>query len=175
MNRSPSTLSRNEIAHIIRAMSEPRNIRTMSRTLVRSGYDPRIKENAAKRVVGIRVSDLYRRRKAAMLEWARKFNKNELQRLINLPNNGQYTRRINSIPNTANLTRTNLIKAVIARYILNTNARQWPNAAQAVQRFHNVYGRPVQNRIPNAQLVNFVMGLPIDRLRQFNHNLPFYT
>ena len=169
-----TTLSRNEASVIIRHMSNPRNIREVSRALLRLGANRRIKENAAKRVVGIRVSELYRRRKAAMLNWARKFNGVELQRLLNLPNEGPYERRINSIPTTPR-TRTNLVKAVIARYILATNALHWPNAVRAVQTFHNVYGRPVQNKIPNAQLVNFVIGLPSERLRQFHRNLPFYA
>jgi hypothetical protein len=169
-----TTLSRNEASVIIRHMSNPRNIRELSRALLRLGANRRIKENAAKRVVGIRVSELYRRRKAAMLNWARKFNGVELQRLLNLPNLGdQYERRINSIPHPPR-TRTNLIKAVIARYIIATKVLHRPNAVRAVRTFHNVYGRPVQNRIPNAQLVNFVIGLPSERLRQFHRNLPTY-
>jgi hypothetical protein len=165
-----TTLSRNEVSRVIRAMSNPRNIRALSRVLVRAGYDRRIKENAAKRVVGVRVSELYRRRKAVILNWSRKFNQTELERL---PNNA-YTRRINSIPNPPH-TRTNLIKTVIARYLLSYNARHWPNAAQAIQTFHNVAGHQGNTRIQNARLVNFVMGLPTNRLRQFNINLPFYS
>jgi hypothetical protein len=165
-----TTLSRNEIGKIIRTMSNPRNIRTLSRVLMRQGANSRIKENAAKRVVGIRVSELYRRRKQAILDWARKFNRAELQRLINLPNNGPYARRINSIPNPPQ-TRTNFVKAVIARYLLAINV----HAVQDVNVIHRAYGRPIQNRIPNAQLVNFVMGLPNERLRQLNTHLPFYA
>jgi hypothetical protein len=168
-----TSLSRNEIGKIIRTMSNPRNIRTLSRVLMGQGANSRIKENAAKRVVGIRVSELYRRRKQAILEWARKFNRAELQRLINLPNNGPYTRRINSIPNPPQ-TRTNFVKAVIARYLLAINVR-FPDAVQGVNVIHRAYGRPIQNRIPNAQLVNFVMGLPNERLRQLNTHLPFYA
>lgn len=166
-------ISRNEISVLIRHMADPRNIRTLSRTLMRAGYNKRIKENAAKRVVGIRVSELFRRRKAAMLDWARKFNRAELQKLINMPTAEPYTRRVNSIPNPPH-TRTNLIKAVIARYLLNKNMN-WQNAVNAVQLVHNMYGRPVQNRIPNAQLVNFVMRLPTERLLQLNATLPFYA
>lgn len=166
-----TSLTRNEVSRVIRAMSNPRNIRTLSRVLVRAGYDPRIKENAAKRVVGVRVSELYRRRKAAMLNWARKFNQTELERIT--PNSA-YTRRINSIPNPPR-TRTNLIKTIIARYLLTYIERHLPNAAQAIQTFHNVAGHRGNTRIQNARLVNFVMGLPTNRLRQFNNNLPFYA
>ena len=169
-----TTLSRNEASVIIRHMSNPRNIREVSRALLRLGANRRIKENAAKRVVGIRVSELYHRRKAAMLNWARKFNRAEMRRLINLPNEGPYTRRVNSIPNPPQ-TRTNLIKSVIALYLLNVNAQHFQNARNAIQRIHHAAGYQGNNRIPNAQLVNFVMGLPINRLRQFNNNLPFYA
>jgi hypothetical protein len=132
----------------------------------------RIKENAAKRIVGIRVSELYRRRKAALLNWARKFSRNELNRLINEGNN-KYNRRINSIPNPP-LSRTNMIKAVIARY-LTMYYLNWPNAVQATRNIHNAYGRPVQNRIPNAQLVSFVMSLPTNRLNHLTHTMPFFV
>ena len=170
---SRNALSREEIALVIRAMSDPHNIRTLSRTLMRAGFDSRIKENAAKRVVGIRVSELYRRRKAAMLEWARKFNATEMQRLINNGNPNLYNRRVNSIPNPPQ-TRTNLIKAVIAKYLLNKNVH-FQNAVNAVQRIHQAANHRGNNRIPNARLVAFVMGQPTERLRQFNANLPFYA
>lgn len=168
------SLSRNEVALIIRSMSNPRNIRTLSRTLTRTGHNKRIKENAAKRVVGIRVSELYRRRKAAMLEWARKFNHTELQRLLNT-NANNYTRRVNSIPNPAE-TRTNLIKSVIAKYLINTNVRnRWQNAANAVRRVHQAAGHQGNTILPRNRLVNFVMRLPTERLHEMNNNLPFYA
>jgi uncharacterized protein (DUF1684 family) len=132
----------------------------------------RIKQNAAKRVVGIRLSEAYRRRKDYLMRWVRKFNKAELNRLV-ANNSNTYTLRVNSIPNPP-LTRTNLIKAVAARYLLNYNL-QWPNARAAVNRVHVMYGRPVANRIPNAQLVSFLMGLPHNRLRQIHNNLPFFA
>ena len=166
-------MNRNTAGLVIRSMSDPRNLRSFARATKKLKWDPRIKQNAAKRVVGIRVSQLYRRRKAAMLNWARKFHANEIQRLVNLQNNNQYTRLINSIPNPP-ITRNQLIKAIIARYLLNILA-QWPNAVNATRRFHNAYGRPVQNRIPNAQLVNFVMGLTTPELLNYHANFPFYV
>ena len=167
-------MNRNTAGLVIRSLSDPRNIRSFSRATKNLKWDPRIKQNAAKRVVGIRVSQLYRRRKAAMLNWARKFHANEIQRVVNLPENNQtYNRLINSIPNPP-ITRNQLIKAIIARYLLNILA-QWPNAVNATRRFHNAYGRPVQNRIPNAQLVNFVMGLTTNELLNYHANFPFYV
>lgn len=143
----------------------------MSRVLMRQGANSHIKENAAKRVVGIRVSELYRRRKQAMMNWARKFNQTELERLLN----GQYTRRLNSIPKPP-LSRTNLIKSVIALYLLNITTQQYQNnAVHAIRRFHTAAGYQGNNRIPNARLVDFVMGLPTERLRQMNANLPFFS
>lgn len=153
-------------------MTDPRNIRTMTRTLMKAGYNKRIKENAAKRVVGVRVSELYRRRKAAMMDWARKFNRAEMLRLLNLPNNGPYNRRINSIPYPPT-TRTNYIKSVIAHYLLNKYVN-FQNARNAINRFHQEAGHQGPDRIPNARLVNFVMGLPTARLQYYSTNLPFY-
>jgi hypothetical protein len=167
------SLSRNEVSQIIRRMNSPHNIRALSRVMTKAGMNSRIKENAAKRVVGIQVSDAYRRRKQYLLNWVRKFNKAELNRLIANNNNALYTRRINSIPNPP-LTRTNLIKTVSAMYLLNYNLH-WPNARNSVHRIHTLYGRPVANRIPNAPLVSFLMGLPNNRLRQIHTNLPFYA
>ena len=161
------SLSRNEVSQIIRRMNSPQNIRALSRVMKNS----RIKENAAKRVVGIRLSDAYRRRKQYLLNWVRKFNKAELNRLLANNNNSLYTRRVNSIPKSP-LTRTNLIKTVSAKYLLNYNSH-WPNARNAVRRIHTLYGQPVANRIPNAPLVSFLMGLPNNRLRQIHMNLPF--
>jgi hypothetical protein len=166
------SLSRNEVSQIIRRMNSPKNIRALSRVMTKAGMNARIKENAAKRVVGIRLSDAYRRRKQYLLNWVRKFNKAEMNRLLELNNNTPYTRRVNSIPNPP-LTRTNLIKTVSAKYLLNSNVH-WPNARNAVNRVHTLYGRPVANRIPNAPLVSFLMGLPNNRLHQMNNNLPFY-
>jgi uncharacterized protein (DUF1684 family) len=163
-------LSRNEVSQIIRTLSDPRNIRAISRVAIKAGMNSRIKQNAAKRVVGIRLSDAYRRRKDYLMRWVRKFNKAELNRLV-ANNNNTYTLRVNSIPNPP-LTRTNLIKAVAAKYLLNYNLH-WPNARAAVNRVHALYGQPVANRIPNAQLVSFLMGLPHIRLREIHNNLPF--
>jgi uncharacterized protein (DUF1684 family) len=151
-------------------MHSPKNIRALSRVMTKETGNARIKQNAAKRVVGIRLSDAYRRRKDYLMRWVRKFNKAELNRLI-ANNNNTYTLRVNSIPNPP-LTRTNLIKAVAAKYLLNYNLH-WPNVRAAVNRVHVMYGRPVANRIPNAQLVSFLMGLPHNRLRQIHNNLPF--
>ena len=151
-------------------MHSPKNIRALSRVMTKATGNARIKQNAAKRVVGIRLSDAYRRRKEYLLRWVRKFNKAELNRLVT-NNNNTYTLRVNSIPNPP-LTRTNLIKAVAAKYLLNYNLH-WPNARAAVNRIHAMYARPVANRIPNAQLVSFLMGLPHNRLRQIHNNLPF--
>jgi hypothetical protein len=167
------SLTRNEVSQIIRRMNNPQNIRALSRVMTKAGMNARIKENAAKRVVGIRLSDAYIRRKQYLLNWVRKFNKAELNRLIANNSNVPYTRRVNSIPNPP-LTRTNLIKTVSAKYLLNHNAH-WPNARNAVNRIHTLYGRPVANRIPNAPLVSFLMGLPNNRLHQMNNNLPFYA
>jgi hypothetical protein len=158
------SLSRNEVSQIIRRMNNPQNIRALSRVM----KNARIKENAAKRVVGIRLSDMHRRRKQYLLNWVRKFNKAEMNRL----DNAFYNRRINSIPTTPPFTRTNLIKAISAKYLLNYNL-QWPHARNAVRRIHTLYGQPVANRIPNAPLVSFLMGLPNNRLRQIHTNLPF--
>ena len=167
------SLTRNEVSQIIRRMNSPHNIRALSRTLMKAGMNVRIKENAAKRVVGIRLSDAYRRRKQYLLNWVRKFNRAELNRLLASDNNVHYTRRINSIPNPP-LTRTNLIKTVSAKYLLNYNVH-WPNARNAVNRIHTLYGRPVAGRIPNDPLVSFLMGLPTNLLHQLNNNLPRYT
>lgn len=153
-------------------MHSPKNIRALSRVMTKAVGNAGIKQNAAKRVVGIRLSDAYRRRKEYLMRWVRKFNKAELNRLV-ANNNNTYTLRVNSIPNPP-LTRTNLIKAVAARYLLNYNLH-WPNARAAVNRVHVMYGRPVANRIPNAQLVSFLMGLPHNRLRQIHNNLPFFA
>ena len=153
-------------------MHSPKNIRALSRVMTKETGNARIKQNAAKRVVGIRLSEAYRRRKDYLMRWVRKFNKAELNRLI-ANNNNTYTLRVNSIPNPP-LTRTNLIKAVAAKYLLNYNLH-WPNVRAAVNRVHVMYGRPVANRIPNAQLVSFLMGLPHNRLRQIHNNLPFFT
>jgi hypothetical protein len=161
------SLSRNEVSQIIRRMNSPQNIRALSRVMKNS----RTTENAAKRVVGIRLSDAYRRRKQYLLNWVRKFNKAELNRLLANNNNALYTRRVNSIPKPP-LTRTNLIKAISAKYLINYNLH-WPTARNAVSRFHALYGLPVTNRIPNAPLVSFLMGLPNNRLRQIHTNLPF--
>lgn len=152
-------------------MHSPKNIRALSRVMTKATGNARIKQNAAKRVVGIRLSDAYRRRKDYLMRWVRKFNKAELNRLVANNNNTAYTLRVNSIPNPP-LTRTNLIKAVAAKYLLNYNLH-WPNVRAAVNRVHVMYGRPVANRIPNAQLVSFLMGLPHNRLRQIHNNLPF--
>jgi len=133
----------------------------------------RIKQNAAKRVVGIRLSNMYKRRKQYLMNWARKFNKAELNRLLENNNPNIYTRRVNSIPSRP-LTRTNMIKAITAKYLINSDVHL-PNARNAVIRFHTLYGRPVTNRIPNAQLVSFLMGLPNNRLRQIHENLPFFA
>ena len=149
-------------------MNNPQNIRALSRVMTNA----RIKENAAKRVVGIRLSDAYRRRKQYLLNWVRKFNKAEMNRLLANNNNALYNRRINSIPVTPPFTRTNLIKAISAKYLLNYNSH-WPNARNAVRRIHTLYGQQVANRIPNAPLVSFLMGLPNNRLRQIHINLPF--
>ena len=165
------SLTRNEVSEIIRRMHSPKNIRALSRVMTKETGNARIKQNAAKRVVGIRLSDAYRRRKDYLMRWVRKFNKAELNRLIANNNNNTYTLRVNSIPNPP-LTRTNLIKAVAAKYLLNYNLH-WPNVRAAVNRVHIMYGRPVANRIPNAQLVSFLMGLPHNRLRQIHNNLPF--
>jgi hypothetical protein len=165
------SLTRNEVSQIIRRMNSPHNIRALSRVMTKAGMNARIKENAAKRVIGIRLSDAYRRRKQYLLNWVRKFNKAELTRLLANNNNTPYTRRVNSIPNPP-LTRTNLIKTVSAKYLLNYNLH-WSNARNAVNRIHTIYGRPVANRIPNAPLVSFLMGLPNNRLHQMNNNLPF--
>ena len=151
-------------------MHSPKNIRALSRVMTKAVGNAGIKQNAAKRVVGIRLSDAYRRRKEYLMRWVRKFNKAELNRLV-ANNNNTYTLRVNSIPNPP-LTRTNLIKAVAAKYLLNYNLH-WPNARAAVNRVHAMYARPVANRIPNAQLVSFLMGLPHNRLRQIHNNLPF--
>lgn len=168
------SMNRNTAGLVIRSMSNPNNLRSFARATKKLNWDPRIRENAARRVVGIRVSQLYRRRKAAMLNWARRFHRDELQRLINLPpNNQSYNRLINSIPNPP-ITRNQLIKAIIARYLLNLLVH-WPNAVNATRRFHNMYGRPVQNRIPNAQLVDFVMGLESHELINLSFNFPFYV
>jgi uncharacterized protein (DUF1684 family) len=166
------SLSRNEVSEIIRRMNTPKNIRALSRVMTKETGNAGIKQNAAKRVVGIRLSEAYRRRKDYLMRWVRKFNKAELNRLL-ANNNNTYTLRVSSIPNPP-LTRTNLIKAVAARYLLNYNLH-WPSARAAVNRIHVMYGRPVTNRIPNAQLVSFLMGLPDNRLRQINHNLPFFA
>jgi hypothetical protein len=162
------SLSRNEVSQIIRRMNNPQNIRALSRVMTNA----RIKENAAKRVVGIRLSDAYRRRKQYLLNWVRKFNKAEMNRLLANNNNALYNRRINSIPVTPPFTRTNLIKAISAKYLLNYNSH-WPPARNAVRRIHTLYGQPVANRIPNAPLVSFLIGLPNNRLRQIHTNLPF--
>lgn len=167
------SLNKNAAYEIIRRMNNPQNIRAFSRVTTKAGMNSRIKENAAKRVVGIRLSDTFRHRKQYLLNWVRKFNKAEMNRLIALNNNTPYTRRINSIPNPP-LSRTNLIKAVSAKYLLNYN-RNWQNARNAVSNIHRMYGRPVTNRIPNAQLVSFLTGLPNNRLRQMHTNLPFYV
>ena len=151
-------------------MHSPKNIRALSRVMTKATGNARIKQNAAKRVVGIRLSDAYRRRKDYLMRWVRKFNKAELNRLV-ANNSNTYNLRVNSIPNPP-LTRTNLIKAVAAKYLLNYNLH-WPNVRAAVNRVHVMYGRPVANRIPNAQLVSFLMGLPHNRLRQIHNNLPF--
>jgi hypothetical protein len=165
------SLTRNEVSEIIRRMHNPKNIRALSRVMTKAVGNTRIKQNAAKRVVGIRLSQAYRRRKDYLMRWVRKFNKAELNRLVANNNNNAYTLRVNSIPNPP-LTRTNLIKAVAAKYLLNYNLH-WPNVRAAVNRVHVMYGRPVANRIPNAQLVSFLMGLPHNRLRQIHNNLPF--
>ena len=168
-----SKLSRNETAVILRYMSDPRNIRALSRELMRAGANRRIKENAAKRVVGIRVSELYRRRKAALMNWARRYSQAELNRLLNLPNNQPYTRRINAIAGLAH-SRTNYIKAIIAKYLIN-HPLQWNNARNAVARLHQAAGHQGNNRMTNARLVSFLMSQPMARLQQFNNNLPFYA
>jgi hypothetical protein len=165
-----SELHRNVIGKMLLNIKNPRNIRALSQVLMRAGANQRIKENAAKRVVGIRVSELYRRRKAALLNWARKYSPAELQQLINA-NNQAYNRRINSIPNPPQ-TRTNLIKAVIAKYLLN-QPLHWNNARNAVARIHQAAGHQGNNRMTNARLVNFLMSMPTERLHQFHNNLPF--
>ena len=179
------TLDRNVVTKIIRVMNNPRNIRALSKAYSKSLMHKNIKDAAAKRVVGIKVSQLYRRRKQALLNWVRKFNKTELNRLV-ANNSNEYNRRINSIPNPP-ITRTNLIKAVAARYVLNVNAMQWNNAANAVRYVHGLYGRsipvhirnnqgqPLQSRIPNGPLVSLLMGLPSEQLKYLNSILPFYA
>lgn len=167
-------MNRNTAGIVLQSFgNDTRAIRNFSKLMMRMGVNKRIKQNAAKRVINVRVSDLIRRRRAQLLEWAHKFNKNELQRLVNLPNNNAYSRRVNSIPNPP-LSRVQVMKAVIAKYLINANLN-WPNAVHGVRRIHNAYGRPVQNRIPNAQLVNFVMRLPTSTIYQFHNNLPYYV
>lgn len=114
---------------------------------------------------------------ANLMNWVRKFNKNELNRLV-ANNNNTYTLRVNSIPNPP-LTKTNMIKAVAALYLINYNLN-WPNARAGVNSVHEEYRKDpkrgnVANRIPNAQLVSFLMGLPYNRLRQIHNKLPYYA
>lgn len=168
-------MNRNTAGVVLRSFgNDTQAIRNFSKLMMRMGANKRIKKNAATRVINVRVSDLIRRRRAQLLDWARRFNRNELQRLVNLPpNNNAYSRRMNSIPNPP-LSRVQAMKAVIAKYLINANLN-WPNAVHGVRRIHNAYGRPVQNRIPNAQLVNFVMRLPTNTIYQFHNNLPYYV
>lgn len=171
------SLDRNVITEIIRKMTSPRDIRSLSKAYSKSVLRNTIKNTAAKRVVAIRLSQMYRRRKQALLDWARKFNQTNLDRLLR--NNGnEYTRRINSIPNPPR-TRTNLIKAVAARYILNAQVMHWNNAAHAVRTVHNMYRRAtpgqIQGRIQNGPLIGFLMGLPTENLKHLDDILPFYA
>ena len=127
------------------------------------------------------------------VNWASKFNRNK----INNPTNAEaYTRLINSIPQNPTNTHQ-LRKAIIARYLLNLLALQWQNARNATRAFHNHYGRAfchckanarnatrafhnhygraVQNRIPNKNLVNFVLSLTPEQLAHYHAIFPFYA
>lgn len=105
------------------------------------------------------------------VNWASKFNRNK----INNPTNAEaYTRLINSIPQNPTNTHQ-LRKAIIARYLLNLLALQWQNARNSTRAFHNHYGRAVQNRIPNKNLVNFVLSLTPEQLAHYHAIFPFYA
>jgi hypothetical protein len=154
-------------------MTNPHNIRALSRTLIHAGYDPRIKKNAAKRVISIRFSpEVYRQRKA-LIEWARKYNATEMNRLLALPSNVPYTNRIQNVQNLGT-SRTNYIKSIIAKYLLN-HPLMWNNARNAIARLHQLAGHQGNARMTNARLVGFLMRQSNARLRQFNHNFPFYA
>jgi len=110
--------------------------------------------------------------KEALIKWARKFNKPVLNRLL-AGNGASYDKRIRKIPVPPH-TRTAFIKAIIAKYLLNTNSRLSP-AVNAVNNFHRVAGHVGQNRIPNARLVNFLTNTASNNLVRIHNSLPFYA
>lgn len=110
--------------------------------------------------------------KEALIKWARKFNKPVLNRLIQVSNQA-YEKRIRKIPDPPH-TRTAYIKAIIAKYLLNTNS-QLPEPVKAVKNFHRVARYDGQNRIPNARLVNFLTKMPSHNLVRIHNSLPLYA
>lgn len=116
--------------------------------------------------------------KEELIKWAKKFNKSALNRLLDV----SYDKRIRKIPNPPH-TRTAYIKAILAHYIINTATLHQPNARNAIRKFHELYRsyhgartrRNVENRIPNAQLVNFLTNMPSNNLPRIYNSLPFFA
>ena len=136
---------------------------------------PAARNNRYRRVVNPNgnVSIAYRpHNKEALIKWARKFNKPVLNRLL-AGNGAAYDKWIRKIPNPPH-TRTAFIKAIIAKYLLNTNS-QLPPAVKAVNNFHRVAKHRGESRIPNARLVNFLANMPSNKLARIHNSLPFYA
>ena len=110
--------------------------------------------------------------KEALIKWARKFNKPVLNRLL-AGSGASYEKRIRKIPYPPH-TRTAYIKAIIAKYLLNTNS-QLPEPVKAVKNFHRVAGHVGQNRIPNARLVNLLTSMASNKLVRVHNSLPLYV